>query len=575
MKKQLAIASLGGLFVFLLTALTPNPHRFITPPIHYSNEVLLELEIQKLTERGLRVQLLGEVVEATDPVSGQKWQFSTEMLTPREPTYLGLPTLTVDLTTIDTNLYNWRFHYVSSIQLTSGWGFPLPISDFDDNGRVESYGARQTQSDITTRAYELTTNNEWMLRYNYPGQIGIFDKSGDVDNNGLLELYARYGDSLFAFEQPVANSIPTKSKLRHRQWYLNATGIPNQIDFMTASSVPEIVYRGSEPVTSEERLYVVRYDSTLTNLRRVWSVQMPAGCFSEGCPWVIATGDFDGDGRKEFTTSTLAGNVYVFEHVIEDSFAVTWATNLSVAGRAASGDVDGNGITEFFVGGTQAEPDGYIHLRVYAFERTSNNTYQPVFSFNIFPAGIFFVDLYQTADVDGDETPELLLSFAGGIIVIKGAGEHTYELFYYRSVSSLDGISAWNIDSSGAAHLFVSRAIGSQQVISQTDVYSLDSLLVVGVGEESMLPSSVLLLQNYPNPFNPTTNIEFRIATFEFVTLKVFDLLGREVASLVDGRVEAGNHTVTLDASHLSSGIYFYRLTAGKFTDVKKLVLMK
>ena len=207
-------------------------------------------------------------------------------------------------------------------------------------------------------------------------------------------------------------------------------------NFVTGGPLPEIVYRGAELVTSEERIYVVRYDSALNNLRRIWSIQIPPGCSGEGCPWSLETGDFDGDGNKEIVTSTLSGNVYVMEHAVGDSFALAWSTNLSVAGRVAAGDVDGNGVTEFFVGGTQVETDGYVHLRAYAFEHTSDNTYQPTFAFNIFPAGIFFVDLYQTADVDGDGIPELLISFAGGIAVFKGAGTHNYQLFYHSFVSS-------------------------------------------------------------------------------------------------------------------------------------------
>lgn len=83
------------------------------------------------------------------------------------------------------------------------------------------------------------------------------------------------------------------------------------------------------------------------------------------------------------------------------------------------------------------------------------------------------------------------------------------------------------------------------------------------------------LEQNYPNPFNPTTNIEFRISNFGFVSLKVYDVLGKEIVTLVNEEKPAGQYDVEFDASGLPSGIYFYRLTAGSYSATKKLVLLK
>jgi hypothetical protein len=88
-------------------------------------------------------------------------------------------------------------------------------------------------------------------------------------------------------------------------------------------------------------------------------------------------------------------------------------------------------------------------------------------------------------------------------------------------------------------------------------------------------PQEYTLSQNFPNPFNPSTTIEYQITRSGMTTLKVYNVLGQEVASLVDGVVTAGNHQVTFDASRLSSGIYFYTLRSGNFTATKKLTLLK
>jgi hypothetical protein len=88
-------------------------------------------------------------------------------------------------------------------------------------------------------------------------------------------------------------------------------------------------------------------------------------------------------------------------------------------------------------------------------------------------------------------------------------------------------------------------------------------------------PDDFSLFQNYPNPFNPSTNIEFRIADFGLVTLKVYDILGREIATLVNEEKNAGTYTVTFNASNLASGIYYYQIRAGNFVQTKKMILLK
>ncbi|MFZ1080843.1 MAG: alpha-amylase family glycosyl hydrolase [Candidatus Kryptoniota bacterium] len=103
---------------------------------------------------------------------------------------------------------------------------------------------------------------------------------------------------------------------------------------------------------------------------------------------------------------------------------------------------------------------------------------------------------------------------------------------------------------------------------------SVPVLTSVKTGDDK-IPTNYMLEQNYPNPFNPTTTIGYQLSAAGKVTLKVYDVLGREVETLVSQRQNAGSYLVGFDGSRLSSGVYFYRLTAGGFTDVKKLMLVK
>jgi hypothetical protein len=97
----------------------------------------------------------------------------------------------------------------------------------------------------------------------------------------------------------------------------------------------------------------------------------------------------------------------------------------------------------------------------------------------------------------------------------------------------------------------------------------------VGVEYEGQPVSEYALTQNYPNPFNPGTQIKFALKEAGFVTLKVYDVLGKEVATLVKGEYTSGSYNVSFDASGLSSGIYFYRLESGSFVQTNKMMLLK
>jgi hypothetical protein len=92
---------------------------------------------------------------------------------------------------------------------------------------------------------------------------------------------------------------------------------------------------------------------------------------------------------------------------------------------------------------------------------------------------------------------------------------------------------------------------------------------------QTVVPVKTALLGNYPNPFNPTTVIKYELSSNVNVNLKLYDLLGREVMTLVDKPQTRGYYHVTLDASRLGNGVYFYRMIAGSFVETRKILLVK
>ena len=122
------------------------------------------------------------------------------------------------------------------------------------------------------------------------------------------------------------------------------------------------------------------------------------------------------------------------------------------------------------------------------------------------------------------------------------------------------------------------RAFGYAKYKDGRDILLLKTtpdLTIIRNITEAKIPSKYILHQNHPNPFNPTTTIEFSLPYTEFVTLKIYNILGEDVATLISERLSSGKYKYEWDASNLASGLYLYKIQAGDFVDIKKMVLMK
>jgi len=165
----------------------------------------------------------------------------------------------------------------------------------------------------------------------------------------------------------------------------------------------------------------------------------------------------------------------------------------------------------------------------------------------------------------------------------------TYEGTYVYDVSNIDGPA---VNAKWLTGVYQGRVFydGNRLLVSTYDRYGGDSpvrpypiieLRIPGVTEvdrnrtDASAPSSYDLSQNYPNPFNPSTIIAFQLPVNGFVSLEIYDLLGRKIATLVNEKKEAGRYSVKWDASKFSSGIYFCTIQAGVYRNIKKMVLMK
>ncbi|MBN1633784.1 MAG: T9SS type A sorting domain-containing protein [Ignavibacteria bacterium] len=167
-------------------------------------------------------------------------------------------------------------------------------------------------------------------------------------------------------------------------------------------------------------------------------------------------------------------------------------------------------------------------------------------------------------EIDASSPAEYTDTQIIGVPSILPGGEE-YEPFPLRYyVVAIDKHNDYSVPSDFAT------AIGLKPEGSSIDPGNGDKLI-----SENGLPKEYNLFQNYPNPFNPVTNIKFDLPKEGLVTLKVYDVLGREVKNIVNEFKQAGSYIVSFDGSELSSGIYFYRLESGNFVQVRRMVLIK
>jgi len=128
---------------------------------------------------------------------------------------------------------------------------------------------------------------------------------------------------------------------------------------------------------------------------------------------------------------------------------------------------------------------------------------------------------------------------------------------YYTSINFIDNKTGWVVGSNGKILSTVTGGINSLSLLNEN------------------IPDNFTLNQNYPNPFNPKTIINFQLSMINYVKLKVFDALGRQVTTLVDEKLSSGSYEVEFDAGNYPSGIYYYKLEAGSFSEVRKMILVK
>lgn len=563
------------LTVFLFSGQTPSPPYRATS----------DRDLSALGQRGFSYRTLNnDMIEVTDPLSGEK-----RLKSLREPSEAeirswaarrGIPILEIDPNTIDTSKYHGWYNYWTTVPLGNSFGNPLVVGDFNHNEQAEVYGAYKDSlsSEVNeSRLYEIDLTGRVLLRHRYAPWPGISSLISDADADSLLEIDFSYYGVVSGYEQYSRDSLPIHRVFEHDRYYHNSSAGPSKIYMrdLDRDGFTDFLYQGTGPHPKDTNIaisktYVAEYSPALQTFKRVWSTQFVPGSGAAG----FSVGDFDGDGRMEFVaTHGGSGRVFVAENAGDNGYALTYQDstpflNLYYHG---SGDVDKDGTIEFFTGATMSNGNWVL-----VYEADSNDVYSAKLLFHLLSGGVFAEPIYVTADMDGDGKPELAMSVGSDLYVFKSNTDDEYYLWYFRREAKMEAIAFYDFNHDGKMDFIASKSDISSlgRFWLYADVYlATPAVSVSGRGTEIVL-SDIELYPNYPNPFNPSTSIRFSLPSRQRVLIMIYDLLGRQVATLFDQTVERGQYTIEWNQESGSSGIYLCRLqTPTNVLTVKMLKL--
>lgn len=552
-------------------------------------------ELEALTTRGYTYRILeNNLVEITNPMTGKKQVKSLNQPIEAEirawAARRGIPIMEIDPATIDTTQFAQWYRYWTRVPAsTSANDFPV-IADVDHNGKIENYGVEQDTIFPYTgymRIYEVDTTGVSALRHTYPPPPfpAIATNITDIDKNGLLEFCIANANlhTMTFFEQASSTQLPTNLRFTYISTNTEA-GDPTTTPYfgsLDGDNATDCLHIISEPDSdSLGRTYfkitVAEFDSTINNLRRVWSSPMPPrsdlGFFSHE----VTVGDFDNDGRMEFATTTavVRPTLFIFENDSDNSYHLTFQDtipNVTNYGAIGSGDIDGDGKPEIFTTATISTGNWtFVH------EADSNDHFSIKLIIHILAGGTFDSPLYFVKDMDGDNKPELVFTAGEYLIMLKGNRDNQYEVFFVKRLPWQENMLLSDFNHDGQIDIAIGKYAPlppATRWVHFTDIWLRDR--TVGIGEAKVLGAPSLVLSSYPNPFNACTTIEYVLPTEGHIQLLLYDAAGRLIRTLVDKMQTSGAHSFFLDGREMSSAVYFCQLRTSASTITRKILLLR
>jgi hypothetical protein len=494
-----------------------------------------------------------------------------------------IPTTIIETWNVDTTLYQDMYSFWQEVLVSASATYELTIGDMNKNGFPEIYGYSRDYGEPSMQPmeiFEMDSTGIFISKYKFPDSVitskGIFDLSGNND----FRLHSRGRYTGYALFYKIDDQ----------------TLLGNQIDFVYTLNPgqidnPKIGDFDKNGITdflfyeySHRRIVICEYDSSLNNFAPVTQIPHTLG-FYKG----FSVGDFDLDDKTDIVYGSLEGEVFVIEAESEHSYSHIWEKDIVGMHsfmHISTNDINNNGRPEFWVS-TTTHIGGTDITRFTSFEYIYDNIYKETHRIDF--EGIFplYAENAFSCDVNADGKEELVICISGYVFIMKFKGsaeKSSYEIYYMMKDNlpgSFFGVTMFDLDDDGYEELLIHRDIVRNDGHGKhvTHIYKPELIVSIDDGINDVI-SGYSLEQNYPNPFNPVTTISYRLPKRSFLSLKVYDILGNEVAILDEGERSGGEHTIEwngIDKFHnqVNSGIYFIHLATSEYTKTIKGVLLK
>ena len=445
----------------------------------------------------------------------------------------------------------------------------------DGSGNVyitgESYGVG-TKSDIVTIKYNSAGVQQWLQRYNGPenmldeGRQISLDASGNLLVSGTTVTNATNYDFIIL----KYNSSGMQQWLKTYNGTGSSTDSPS--DLKTDASGNIYITGYSTGVGTGYDWLTIKYDPSGTQL---WekrhngpgnSADVANSLAADASGNIYVTGFTGGNGSGNDITTIKYNSSGIEQWVQTYNGPGNGNDNARSLVLDAAGNVYITGYSSGLSSGSDYTTIKYNSSGVQQWLQTYNgpgNAGEDAYSILLDAAG----NIYITGSSAGSGT-----DYDYATVKYNPSGAQQWVLRYNGPGNSYDDSRSLAIDTSGNVYV-AGTSRGSNTARDYATIKYSQTIGIQNIGSE--IPEVYSLSQNYPNPFNPKTNIGLRIADFGFVSLKVYDITGKEVAVLVNQEMSAGVYNVDFDASNLSSGTYFYSMETAGFRDVKKMVIVK
>ncbi len=494
-----------------------------------------------------------------------------------------IPTTVIDTWNIDTTLYEDMYEYWQEVPVSTSSTNELAIGDVNKNGYPEVYGYSKDYGEplgLPAEIFEMDSTGYFIHTYNYPDSISSIVKISDIDNDGNSEVcFWTFNWNNAFYKTDGMGGLPIIPDFVYTLY----PGQKDDIKFgdFDKNGITDLLFYADnyrDKVISE-------YNSAINNFETVFVVNDTTGYYQG-----FAVGDFDMDSKTDIVYASIESEVFVIEAEKEHTYNLVWEKDIVGSNSHMymfTNDIDKNGKPEFWVSSTT--DNGITDItRFTCFEYTGDNEYKEISRIdflNMFP---FYASNAFPLDVDKDGTEELVICLDDHLFILKFKGAPNnpqYEIFYMRRnnlpTGAYFGTTMYDLDRDGYEELLIHQDITDQTGDGRhfTQIFKPDFLVSVDDKNQNII-SGYSLAQNYPNPFNPITSISYYLPKRSNVSLKIFDVLGNEIALIDEGERTEGKHSVQWNGKdkfqkQVNSGIYFFNLETPEYKKTIKGVLLK